>query len=434
MDYQQAIGYLFNALPMYQRVGAAAYKADLENAIKLDQYFNYPHKKFKSIHIAGTNGKGSVSHILASVFQSAGYKTGLYTSPHLLDFRERIKVNGKLIDKDFVTEFAEVNLDFFKKIEASFFEMTVFMAFEYFKQNKVDIAVVEVGLGGRLDTTNIIVPELSVITNIGKDHTQFLGNSLEDIAKEKAGIIKENIPVVIGETQEEIKDAFNGIAENKNCEIYYADQYYSTDYRTKNLDSTIRYRFSKCYHWNFAYLDTDLQGIYQNSNIITSLMALAIVGRNFFTLNPSVIKTGLKQVKETTGLIGRWQEINYNPLVICDIAHNTEGISKILRQIEEMPYNKLHMVLGFVTDKKISDILNILPEDAEYYLCEPNIPRAMKIADLSLAFQQKKLKIIAYNNVNDAYKSARDHASVNDLIYVGGSTFVVADFLSSKNF
>lgn len=429
MNYKQTIDYLFDVLPMYQRLGVAAYRADLKNAFTLDAYFGYPHKKFKSVHVAGTNGKGSVSHIMASVFQSAGYKTGLYTSPHLVDFRERIKIDGTPVDKEFVTEFTQKNLAFFKKVQASFFEMTVFMAFEYFAKNEVDVAIIEVGLGGRLDTTNIITPELSIITNIGLDHTRFLGNDLESIAVEKAGIIKTKVAIVIGKTQLETQPVFNRIAGMNESSILFADQLIKCDYHLRNLDDSVQYHFTNSINNGITEINTDLKGTFQKENIITALTALSILNDREFSVSDIAIRKGLRNVSSNTGLLGRWQEIDHNPLVVCDIAHNTEGIKQILEQIEDQPYKQLHMVLGFVSDKKINDILNLLPEKAIYYLCEPKIPRAMKVADLSRGFQHKGLKFMEYNNVTDAYISAKEKALKNDLIYIGGSTFVVADFL-----
>ena len=434
MNYSDTIEYLFHALPMYQRIGGPAYKADLKNALILDKKLNHPYRKYKTVHVAGTNGKGSVCHILASILQSSGYKTGLYTSPHLLDFRERIKVDGEMVSEKFVVDFTKNNINLFEQIKPSFFEMTAFMAFEYFALQKVDIAIIEVGLGGRLDTTNVITPEISVITNIGMDHTQFLGNTLEKIAQEKAGIIKSNIPVVIGETQEAISNVFKSTAENCNSKIFYADQNYSIAYLMKNLDNSIRYKFTNCYHWNLENTDTDLSGNYQKSNIITSLMVLAVLNKNSMPMKVAAIKSGLKQVRALTGLSGRWQEIEYNPLVVCDIAHNTEGIQQILEQIKDTPYKNLHMVLGFVSDKDIDNILAILPPGAKYYLCEPDIPRAYKVADLSDKFQDKNFSSTIFKNVKDAYEAAKVKAEDDDFIYIGGSTFVVADFLkSSKN-
>ena len=432
MSYRDTIEYLFHALPMYQRIGGPAYKADLKNALILDKKLNHPYRKYKTVHVAGTNGKGSVCHILASILQSSGYKTGLYTSPHLLDFRERIKVDGEMVSEKFVVDFTKNNINLFEQIKPSFFEMTAFMAFEYFALQKVDIAIIEVGLGGRLDTTNVITPEISVITNIGMDHTQFLGNTLEEIAREKAGIIKNNIPVVIGETQEVINAVFKSTAKKYNSKIFFADQEYSVAYFMKNLDNSIRYKFINCYHWNLEDLDTDLTGNYQKSNIITSLMVLAILNKKSMPVKVAAIKSGLKQVRALTGLSGRWQEIEYNPLVVCDIAHNTEGIQQILKQIKDTPHKSLHMVLGFVSDKDINNILAILPPDANYYLCEPGIPRAQKIAYLSEKFQNKKYSNKCFNNVKNAYRDAKANAETNDLIYIGGSTFVVADFLAWK--
>ncbi len=432
MTYHETIEYLFHALPMYQRIGGPAYKANLENAFILDKKLNYPHTKYKTIHVAGTNGKGSVSHILSSVLQASGYKTGLYTSPHLLDFRERIKVDGAMVSEHFVVDFTEKYKDLFEQIKPSFFEMTAFMAFEYFAHKEVDIAIIEVGLGGRLDTTNIITPEVSVITNIGMDHTQFLGDTLEKIAQEKAGIIKKNIPVVIGETQEVICDVFNSAAKKHNSKIYYADQFYSIAYLMKNLDNTVQHSFTNCYNWNFENLNTDLLGNYQKSNIITSLMVLAILNKKSMTVKVAAIKSGLKQVRKLSGLIGRWQEIDYNPRVVCDIAHNAEGMKQVIEQISDTPYKNLHMILGFVADKDINKILSLLPFKANYFLCEPSIPRALDVAELAERFKTFGLEFKKYNHVIDAYKSAKDTADPGDLIYIGGSTFVVADFLKQK--
>ncbi|MBA7537204.1 Folylpolyglutamate synthase [subsurface metagenome] len=308
--------------------------------------------------------------------------------------------------------------------------MTVFMAFEYFAYQEVDIAIIEVGLGGRLDTTNIITPEVSVITNIGKDHTLFLGNTLREIAGEKAGIIKNKIPVVIGETQNEIDAVFKDIARLNESNLYFADQYYSVEYQLKNPDNSIALSFSKCFYWDFKKLNTDLLGNYQQSNIITSLMTLATIDKRGIKIKEEGIENGLRQVKTLTGIVGRWQEISYNPLVICDIAHNKEGFEKIITQISDTPHQKLHMVLGFVSDKDVGAILDILPNEAIYYLCEPDIPRAMKSEELELLFQQHNLECVVCKEVSEAYSAASEHASVNDLIYIGGSTFVVADFLA----
>jgi dihydrofolate synthase/folylpolyglutamate synthase len=433
MTYRETVDYLFNALPMYQRVGGPAYKANLDNAYCLDNELSHPHTKYRTIHVAGTNGKGSVSHILASVLQAEGYRTGLYTSPHLIDFRERIRINGMPVAEKFVIEFTENHRRLFEHVNPSFFEMTAFMAFEYFAQQNADIAIIETGLGGRLDTTNIIVPEVSVITNIGKDHTQFLGDTIEKIAIEKAGIIKEGIPVVIGETQKNTRDIFRKTAENRNCKLYFADQHYSVSFRMKNTDGTVSHNFNACHHWNFNTLDTDLQGKYQRSNIITSLMTLALLDEGPVPVKPGAVRTGLKQVTRSTGLAGRWQVAGHNPPVICDIAHNKEGIGKVLEQIDETPYKNLSVVLGFVSDKDIGSILDILPVHAKYYLCEPDIPRAMKVSVLAEKCRQKDLDLRSYNKVSEAYRAAKNDARPEDLIFIGGSTFVVADFLRWKN-
>lgn len=432
MSYKETIEYLYQALPMYQRIGGPAYKADLENAFILDEKLNRPHAKYKTIHVGGTNGKGSVSHILASVLQASGYKTGLYTSPHLLDFRERIRVNGAMVSRKFVIDFTERNKNLFEEIKPSFFEMTAFMAFEYFAYEEADIAIIEVGLGGRLDTTNIITPEVSVITNIGMDHMQFLGNTMEKIAIEKAGIIKENIPVVIGETQKQIKSVFSETAKNKNSKIFFADQNYSIAYGMRNQDNTLQYKFKDFFHWEFQSLETDLQGTYQKSNICTSLMTLSVLDKGGLEVNPKAIEKGLKHVVKTTGLSGRWQETGHNPRVVCDIAHNAEGMKQVLENINDTPHRKLYMVLGFVSDKDIEKILSLLPHRAVYFLCEPDIPRALPVEELAEKFEAMKFAYTIHKNVIDAIGAAKRQAAPDDMIYLGGSTFVVADFLRYK--
>lgn len=433
MNYQQAIDYLFDALPMYQRIGSSAYKADLKNALMLDEYFSHPHRKFRSIHVAGTNGKGSVCHMLASVFQTAGYKTGLYTSPHLLDFRERIRINGSPIEKNFVTEFTHSNLNFFKNLNASFFEMTVFMAFDYFAQNKVDIAIIEVGLGGRLDTTNIIFPELSIITNIGLDHTQFLGNDLETIAGEKAGIIKPKIPVVIGKTQTGTKNVFMNIAKKNGSRIVFADRFINCDYHMKNIDQTIRYHFSKDSQTDIEVVETDLRGVYQEENIITALASLNILSEKNFSISKEAIIEGFRNVVLNTSLLGRWQEVDHNPLVVCDTAHNAEGFNQVISQITNTPYQTLFMILGFVKDKLIDGIVSQLPPDAYYLLVEPKIPRAKSNEEVIPIFRKFNLKAETCDSISNAFENATQYSSSNDLIFIGGSTFLVADFLSWKN-
>lgn len=430
MNYQQAIKYLYNALPMYQRIGDAAYKADLKNALSLDAYFDHPHKKFISVHVAGTNGKGSVSHILASVLQTAGYKTGLYTSPHLMDFRERIRINGMFIEENYVTEFTQKNFSFFKEIKASFFEMTVFMAFEYFANKNVDIAIIEVGMGGRLDTTNIITPALSIITNIGLDHTQFLGNDLESIAIEKAGIIKPGVPVVIGKTQAETHAVFNRIATENKSSIVFADQLFRSDFRLQNMDRSIHYHFSKSILANIDIIDTDLVGGYQEENIITALTALKIIENKEFPIDENAIRKGLRNVALNSGLIGRWQEIQYNPLVVCDTAHNAEGFKMILPQIRNTAYKSLSMILGFVSDKPLKEIVTRLLPEANYLLVEPDIPRAMNNKDVASEFKKCNLRFTIYESISDAFIFVQKNTGTNDMIFVGGSTFLVADFLS----
>lgn len=426
MTYEDILQYLYSALPMYQQVGVSAYKADLENAYELDELAGYPHKGFKTIHVAGTNGKGSVSHMLASVFQHAGYKTGLFTSPHLLDFRERIRVNGVPVTKEFVLKYTERNKLFFDKIKPSFFEMSVFMAFCYFKINKVDIAIIETGLGGRLDTTNIISPILSVITNIGFDHTQLLGNTLKTIAKEKAGIIKPGIPVVIGETHEITSRVFNDRACLMEAPIYYADQEYGFDYITRTLNDTLKFHFT---HKKKALeLETDLLGSYQNKNIRTCLKALDIA-RPKIKVTDAAIVEGIKNVKKTTSLLGRWQEVGHNPLTICDVAHNKEGLLEVLAQIANTPYRKLHFVLGFVNDKNLEEIIPLFPKDASFYFSKISVPRTAFPAEYNAIAKKHGINALLFESIPAAYCHARSEAEPEDLIYIGGSTFVVADFL-----
>jgi len=390
---------------MYQKEGKIAYKSDLSNTILLAKHLNNPETKFKSIHVAGTNGKGSTSHMLASILQEAGYKVGLYTSPHLKDYRERIKINGKKIGKQHVIQFIKRNKLFFEKNSLSFFEMTVGLAFEHFAKQKVDIAIIEVGLGGRLDSTNIITPEVSVITNIGLDHTQFLGNTLEAIAKEKGGIIKPNIPVVIGDTQKETESIFRKIAKEKNTKITFADKAIKTKYKS------------------------DLKGIYQVKNIKTTVNSINIIQSKGFNVTNRNIKTGLLDVVCNTGLLGRWQSLKQKPKVICDIAHNREGLKIVVTQLKSEDYKNLHVVFGVVKDKNLDSIIDLLPINATYYLCKPNIPRGLDVKDLKAYFKSKSLLSQAYNSVNEAYKKALENAEKDDLIYVGGSTFVVAEII-----
>lgn len=404
MDYQETVHWMFRQLPMYQNKGAVALKKDLSNSIALAKHLNNPEDSFKSIHVAGTNGKGSTSHMVASVLQEAGYIVGLYTSPHLKDFRERIKINGVDISQQFVIEFIERNRSFLKQQQLSFFEMTVGMAFDYFSQNKVDIVVVEVGLGGRLDSTNIITPEVSVITNIGFDHTRILGTSYEAIAKEKAGIIKPNIPVVIGETQIETKAVFESIAKTRAAKIQFAD----------TLPS---------------HYTSDLKGDYQKNNIKTAVCTLHILRELGFDISEPHIVSGLKNTTKNTGLKGRWQELQSVPKIICDTAHNAEGLLYIIKQIRREEYKTLHMVFGVVNDKDLDSILPLLPKEAVYYFCKPDVPRGLDATILKRKFRSKGFNGEAYSSVILALIAAKEAASPKDLIYIGGSTFVVAEVL-----
>ncbi|MAP80081.1 MAG: tetrahydrofolate synthase [Aequorivita sp.] len=405
MNYSQTIQWLFSQLPMYQRVGQAAYKANFEPTIKLAAYLNNPEKSFKSIHVAGTNGKGSTSHMLASIFQEAGYKTGLYTSPHLKDFRERIKVNGKMISKEYISQFVAAHKPYFEENNLSFFEMTVGLAFDYFKSEKVDIVIVEVGMGGRLDSTNIINPEVAVITNIGLDHTQFLGNTIKQIAAEKAGIIKNNTPVIIGETTPETKDVFEEIALQKKAAITY----------TETIDEK-----------NYV---SDLKGRYQQKNIRTVLASLKILNDLGWNISEENITNGLLKTIKNTGLLGRWQILQEQPKVICDTAHNKEGLQLVIAQLANEQFKKLHIVFGVVSDKDLTPVLSLFPQNAIYYFCKPNIPRGL---DASLLLSQARgfgLVGEEYISVSKAYEAAKKAARVTDLIFVGGSTFVVAEVL-----
>jgi dihydrofolate synthase/folylpolyglutamate synthase len=390
---------------MYQRVGQSAYKADLAATINLANYLGNPQESFKSVHVAGTNGKGSTSHMLASVFQEAGYKTGLYTSPHLKDFRERIKINGEMIPKLYVSDFVEKHQLYFKDNQLSFFEMTVGLAFDFFRNEKVDIAIIEVGMGGRLDSTNIVLPEISVITNIGLDHTQFLGNTLEKVAGEKAGIIKSNTPVVIGETVPETKHIFETVAAQKYAPISFAENLNGLDYIS------------------------DLKGIYQEKNIKTVLATLMVLQQIGWSISKENIKNGLLNTVKNTGLMGRWQKLNSCPNAICDTGHNKEGLQLVIAQLAKERFEKLHIVLGVVNDKDLTSVLPIFPKNAIYYFCKPNIPRGM---DASLLLSKARgfgLVGEEYISVLQAYKAALRAASPEDLVFIGGSTFVVAEVL-----
>ena len=404
MNYQETTNWMFNQLPMYQLQGASAYKEDLSNVISLASHLDNPQQKLQCIHVAGTNGKGSTSHMLASILQEAGYKVGLYTSPHLKDFRERIKINGTEIPEDFVCDFVAQHKSFFEANDMSFFEMTVGLAFDYFAKEKTDIAIIEVGLGGRLDATNIITPLVSVITNIGIDHVQFLGNTFTSIATEKAGIIKPGIPVVIGEYTPETQAVFLAKAKENQAEIYFA-----SDLIPETLPS-------------------DLTGDYQEHNKKTVIQTFKIINKQTnFKVSPENIKSGLLQVVKNTGLLGRWQQLGENPKVICDTAHNKNGLEIVLNQIQKETYKNLHIILGVVNDKELSEVLPLFPKNAVYYFCRPDIPRGL---DASLLQKQASVFLLngnTYNSVTEAYESAKNNATKEDFIYIGGSTFVVAE-------
>jgi len=426
MNYQETIQYLYAQLPMFHRIGAAALKNNLDNTIALDNYFDHPHQSFKTIHVAGTNGKGSVSHMLAAIFQEAGYKTGLYTSPHLKDFRERIRINGNMISEEAVVQFVDVFLKKNKvaKIAPSFFELTMSMAFDYFRNEKVDIAIVEVGLGGRLDSTNIIVPEISVITNISFDHVNILGDTLEKIAVEKAGIIKEKVPVVIGETQPETEQVFINTSKSKQSEIFFADQ----DYCIENLsDGHFNVRSEK--KRSTREIELDLKGIYQQKNLATVLLAVDVLNTKGFDISDETVNSALKNVVRKTGLLGRWQQIGENPKIICDTGHNEGGITYIVKQLKNEKYEQLHIVFGMVNDKEIDKVLSLLPTTATYYFTRASIERAFDENELMLKASAYNLLGKSYPTVQKALAAAKGNALTNDFIFVGGSTFIVAEVI-----
>jgi dihydrofolate synthase/folylpolyglutamate synthase len=426
MNYSQTLDYLYNKLPMFTRIGAAAIKKDLDNTILLCEHVGNPQQKFKTIHVAGTNGKGSTSHMLAAVLQKAGYKTGLYTSPHLKDFRERIRINGKMMPEQAVVDFTAREKEKIEEISPSFFEVTVAMAFDYFAAEQVDIAVIEVGLGGRLDSTNIITPELSVITNISLDHTNLLGNTLQEIAAEKAGIIKAGIPVVIGEKQKESAPVFISKAEETASELVFA----STALRLDDVRNEGTYLVSSVYKNNariYKDLKLDLTGRYQLKNVLTVIQAISILNNKDFTIPEEAVYNGLSNTIEITGLQGRWQTISRDPLVICDTGHNIAGIQEVLQNIQATPYKKLHIVIGMLKDKDVSSVLHLLPATANYYFCEPMLERALPAAELAQQAGKFNLKGKTYDTVLLALDAARNNADPHDLIFVGGSTFVVAE-------
>ena len=424
MNYQETIDYLFNVTPLFQNIGKDAYKEGLDNTIILDNHFNNPHKKFRTIHIAGTNGKGSCSHTIAAILQSAGYKTGLYTSPHLIDFSERIKVNGEPIEKEFVIDFVKQNKDFFEPLHPSFFELTTAMAFLYFAEKKVDVAVIEVGLGGRLDCTNIITPDLSIITNISFDHTQFLGNTLKDIAKEKAGIIKGKRPVIIGEYTPETKTVFEDKAKSTNSDIIFAEDNKLINGYKQTENGLLLYKSDK-----IKDLYGELNGLYQVKNTNTILNAVyKLIGLGY-NIDETNIKNGFRNVCHLTGLMGRWQKLEENPTIICDTGHNIGGMKYIVEQLSRMKYDKLHIIIGMVNDKDINGVISLLPKNAKYYFTQASVKRALPAEQVKKIANNHGLKGEAYSSVEKALTIANNNAKENDLIFIGGSTFIVADLI-----
>lgn len=428
MNYRQTLDFLYSKLPMFTRVGAVAIKKDLHHIIAMCDALGNPQHQFKSIHIAGTNGKGSTSHMLAAILQQAGYKTGLYTSPHLKDFRERIRINGKMVPKSFVSQFVRSQQKLIQEIEPSFFEVTVAMAFEYFAKQQVDIAIIEVGLGGRLDSTNIITPELSVITNISLDHTQILGHTIAQIAFEKAGIIKTNIPVVIGEKQAETTLVFEEKAKTMSAPIYYAESaLHVQGIKRTNAKLVLDiYKDNTCI---LSKLTLDLTGTYQLKNIVTVIETVLILREKGYSISDKAIYQALRKVKKLTGLQGRWQILSKNPLVICDTGHNIAGISEVLLNIKATAHQNLHIVMGMVNDKDISGVLKLLPKEATYYFCKPDMERGLSADELAAKAKQYGLIGQTYERIAKAFDAAKKNYRTGDLIFIGGSTFVVAEVI-----
>lgn len=412
MDYQNTLTYLYNSVPMFQQVGGSAYKEGLENTLTLDEHFAHPHRSFRTIHVAGTNGKGSCSHTLAAILQEAGYRVGLYTSPHLVDFRERIRINGKPVSEEYVIRFVEEERSFFEPLHPSFFELTTAMAFRYFAEEKVDVAVVEVGLGGRLDCTNIIRPDLCIITNISLDHTQYLGSTLAQIAGEKAGIIKSGIPVVIGETTPETKPVFLQKAQEVGAPIYFAEENDREDY---------------------PGVEFELKGLYQTKNRRTILTALPLLKEAGYRLDEQSVRSGFAHVVELTGLMGRWQKLQESPTLICDTGHNVGGIACIVEQLRQQSYRQLHIVIGMVNDKDVRGVLALLPKEAVYYFTKASVKRALPEEELQVLAAAAGLEGNTYPDVPAAVRAAQEKSLPEDFIFVGGSSFIVADLLASCN-
>jgi dihydrofolate synthase/folylpolyglutamate synthase len=426
MNYTETINWMFQKLPMFQRIGGAAYRASLDNTIQLLSHLNQPQQKFRSVHIAGTNGKGSVSHLMASVLQDAGYKTGLYTSPHLKDFRERIRINGEMIPQENVIEFISRHKMEFEKMDLSFFEMTVGMAFDYFANEGVDIAIIETGMGGRLDSTNLVTPLVSVITNIGLDHTMYLGETLADIATEKAGIIKKNIPVVIGETRFETREVFIAKAQEMHSPILFADIQFGAK-RLESMQNNIQlFDIWKNDQLFIEQLELPLLGYYQQKNIVTAICAIEQL-KPVFQISESNIREGVANVTRQTGLMGRWQILGRSPLIIADTGHNQDGIKEVVWQLKQLKYNHLHIVIGMVNDKNIEEMLQLLPHSATYYFCKADIPRGLDASKLAQAASEFGLRGEVFDSVWNAYSRARHTAKYDDVIFIGGSTFVVAE-------
>ncbi len=434
MNYQETIDYLFNSLPMYHRIGQAAYKADITSTQQLMEALDHPEHKFRSIHVAGTNGKGSVSHMWASILHEAGYKVGLYTSPHLVDMRERIRIDGQMITKSQVVDFVARHKSTFERLQLSFFEMMVGMAFDCFARNEVDIAVVEVGMGGRLDSTNVITPELSVITNIGLDHTQFLGDTLAKIAVEKAGIIKEHVPVVIGESHPETRPVFEAIAAERNAPIVFADDIYRVKVGLGSYLGRLNFDIERLGKPLMTNLVSPLAGSYQVKNIATLFAAIeAINHQGRYHIDPVAIKCGIESVVAKTGLHGRWEIMAEKPLVVCETAHNADGVNAMLDKLSTMNYKKLHIVYGCVNDKDFSAILRLLPTEATYYYTQPSVPRRMPVEQLASAAETMGMGGKAYPDVLQAVKAARLEATPDDMILITGSIFLVADAMSVRD-
>ena len=431
MNYEETLDYLFAQLPMFHRIGAAAYKANLDNTHAICEFLDHPENKFRSIHIAGTNGKGSTSHMLAAILQSAGYKTGLYTSPHLIDFRERIRINGEMISKDAVVEFVEKYKTQFEKVQPSFFEWTVGLAFDYFANEKVEIAVIETGLGGRLDSTNVITPLLSVITNISWDHANLLGDTLKKIAAEKAGIIKKEIPVVIGEVREETAVVFTDKAASMSAPIVFAEVLLRAEQKESTAPDRQVFSIYAGKQLLFDSLEIDLAGHYQRKNILTVIESVLKLNEAGFRIEEEHIRAGLSNVRGLTGLMGRWQTISESPRIVCDVGHNEDGIREILNQLALLSYDRLHIVFGVVNDKDVTSILKLLPVNAKYYFCKANLPRALGQEELKNQAQNFGLKGEAYDSVYDAFLAAKNAAEKSDFVFIGGSTFVVAEILQA---